>query len=290
MKNNYTIEERNQRRSIRENFLHISDEFEKYLDKENILWLYSIKYIPLDKIVYIGKTTDIIRRATQYVAEYFRGDCTRDIDRALKEKDIINFTMNVEKIAFSEEDGIDKELSLIKYYNTVEEGYNMAYNSRPANISDTNAINKRSRSKLVCILSKTEKKLIVCTGLKLAGELLGRTKDMMKTYARHGIILDSYFIYYLNYSDFHIVLEKVRAKEARGDRLSHLNYDVSLYGEYIKYAKYIKKYLKTEGKYNPENFLCLYVTQTDDNETGYAYNDIHEFLEYYKNDAFKIYN
>lgn len=280
---------REERMEIKNHFLNIPDEFLKYVNNSNIIWIYSISSIRNNHVVYIGKTTDITRRASQYVAEYSRKEAFREINALLLDNGIENYIMTPIDVTFSDMNGSELELYYIRKYDTISNGVNTAYGSRGTILKPTDANNKRSRSKLICIVSPNSHDIIICTGLKLAGDIIGRTKDMMKTYAKRGLPVDGYYIYYLNYIDYNMIIDKVNNKLVNTP-LNAPHYNPDLYRVYLHYAKYLKTFLKSKGHKNPEHFVCKYATQVDNNSGGYEFEDIDNFLREYKNFTLKIYN
>ena len=79
---------RKERQEIKNHFLNIPDEFLQYVNNPNVIWIYSISSIKTNQVVYIGKTTDITRRASQYVAEYSRGESLREINALMLDNGI----------------------------------------------------------------------------------------------------------------------------------------------------------------------------------------------------------
>lgn len=296
-----------ERKKLIDDFLYIPDEFKEYISNKNKFWVYVIAYKDnIDKPLYIGKTTNLRRRASQYYMFTTRENKDkiqdkRKIQSLINLKGFEKFTMYPIFITDDEDEICEKEIFYIKKFDLIENGYNVSLQSSKSNMKIDNhfihsyhtAKGKRIKSKPFFIININTKKAYIVTGLKLAGELMGGiSKDNVKTAAKRGIPRSGYFMYYLTYIDFEFVLNEVKRKLEKGifygpkNSSNIVNYKLS-YELFIKYAKYIKNYLKT--KENPEDFDIKFVTQND-NEIGYDIIEPDEFINDYSHNIMKIYN
>ena len=112
----YTVTEKNE---IKNNFLYIPKKFKKYLGCKNIFWIYKIINYK-DNRVYVGKTSDINRRALNYVNEYLKGDISRTISKAFQDIGFNNFMMFPLEIAFNDDECGYKMENVSNFFNYYE--------------------------------------------------------------------------------------------------------------------------------------------------------------------------
>lgn len=299
---------------IIDNFLHIPNKFkDKYQSKDKHYWIYRLyeKNDKTKKPIYIGKATDIRRRAAQYYlftsTDQFYKQRNRKIIIYIHDKGIENFKMEPIYCLDDDEGAINMEVKYIEKYDTIANGFNANTVSITSNANidrsgitppKQTASGKRSKSKLFFIINPVEKKGYICTGLKLAGDILGGiSKDNIKTPARRGIPRKGYFMYYLNFVDFENVKTAVKTKIKNGHfngpknsvEMGHNKEEYEgTYNKFLQYGKYIKTYLRTLE--NPENIDIKFVTQDDESDDGYIIIDPTEFVKEYSTYSYKIYN
>lgn len=235
---------------------------------------------------YIGKSTNIITRARAYINNVLGHDTScQPIVRAMKLLGLEKFKMTVIDTALSYEEGCEKELYYISKFDTISNGYNVTMSSVVTNGVTYNRKSgyhmsvscKRSKSKLICAISVSEKNIYFSSGLKLFGLLIGRSKDEIKTAAKRGTMKNGYMFYYMNSTDF--MMQKFAVNKKMSGPI--INYKYEYYVDFIKYSEYLVNFLKTGD--NPENFNIYFMTQTDENDNGYIISDPNDFLLYYKN-------
>lgn len=308
MNDNYIFYTKEEKDMIRNNFMVVPEKYKNDLNRKDVVWLYSIKDKKSNDVIYVGKTLDFKVRVMQYISAYIRNDRTRKIDRIIQDNGIENYIMVIEGMTKSDTIAADKEIRLIHDYDTIVNGGNCNDESiiltketrmkHPGNILNNHhtSIAKKSKSKLMCIIDPVNKKIILCTGLKLAGDIIGgANKDDIKTHAKSCTTVKGWFLYYLNYIDFNMNMDKAKIKVDKilnhKDRCSDKTIQYGeLYENYIKLGKYLKSYLKSLGNNNPENFECYYATQTDDNESGILISSPVNFIKDYQTFALKIYD
>lgn len=280
----YTMTEKE---TMRKKFLYIPKTFKEYLDKSNLYWIYQIVNLKDDR-VYVGKTDNITRRAMNYINEFLKGDMSRKLTRGFQEVGFDFFIMMPLEIAYNEKSAEFKERYFIDLFNTIDEGFNTYNNSAP-----TKKIRKKSstpqtlyarmiKSKLISAVNTENRKIIFSTGLKLFGDYVGRSKDEVKSAARRESRLDGFFIYYMNATDFDSQLLDANSKIKKNT--TYKDYRLQYY-EFMKYANYLQNLLC--NKNNPENFKLYFITQSN-SSTGYDFNDIQKFFQYYDNATNRI--
>lgn len=93
--------------------------FKKYLGCKNIFWIYKIINYK-DNRVYVGKTSDINRRALNYVNEYLKGGISRTISKAFQDIGFNNFMMFPLEIAFNDDECGYKMENVSNFFNYYE--------------------------------------------------------------------------------------------------------------------------------------------------------------------------
>ena len=274
----YTL---NDKEELLKHFLIVPRDFETFINtKQRVIWIYKIIRIS-DEKPYIGRTTDIRRRAFNYINEYLKGDGNRKINKAINNDGLENFRMIPLEIALNEDSAAIKEKYYIDLYDSIKKGFNTAMNSaRPVKKRKRPSVphtlySKVIKSKLECSINISDKKIIFSTGLKLFGDYIGRHKDEIKSAAKRQTKLDGYFIYYLNKSDFSEQMSNAKLKIEKNTTYS--DYKLQ-YNDFVKYGEYLLSILKDNK--NPENFEILFITQSNDS-CGYKYENPDKFMKYY---------
>ena len=287
IKKYYVKEEKDE---IKKNFLIIPEKFKKYIESdETIYWIYKISN-NVNNCVYIGKTKDINIRAMNYINEYLKGDGDRKINRAFQEIGLENFKMEPLEVTSKPESSCIKEKYYIDLYDSIDNGYNTSMNSaihrkvKNETGHQHTIYSKVIRSKLVACVNTIDKKIVFSTGLKLFGDLIGRSKDEVKSAAKRETRLEKYFIYYLNKTDFDNQINAAKLKIEKNSIYSDCNLQ---YPDFVKYGEYIKSILKNGIKSNEENFRISFITQSN-NIVGYDELEPDKFIEYYKSVPFSI--
>lgn len=286
------------------NLLYIPDNMMDYIYSNDFYWIYYIydKNDDNERPIYIGKTLNINNRAHKYynsVTKYYDSLTHKaPVISYLHDNGIQNFSMKILYITKDPEIASIVELGSIVRYDTIKHGLNAHLSSNSTVYKSKDEHHSIVKSKLFFVINPSIKKGYICTGLKLAGQVIGGiSKDNIKTAARRGVPRNGYYMYYLTYVDFELVKEAVQNKLNKGIFYGPKNsrdmgdstesYKTS-YTNFIKYGKYIKDYLKF-GK-NPENIFITYVTQDHKSDCGYKIIDPDEFVKEYNNNPFKIYS
>lgn len=266
---------------IKNDFLYIPKKFKKYLKRKDILWIYKIINLKDDR-TYIGKTSDINRRALNYVNTYLKGDISMKISKAFQDMGFSNFIMIPLEIAFNENSAEIKEKYYIDLYNSIENGFNVYNNSAPTyknrkrpSVPQT-LYSKMVKSKIIAAINTESKTIIYSTGLKLFGDFIDRSKDEVKSAAKRETRLEGFFIYYLNMGDFTTQITHAQSKIDKNT--TYADYRLQYY-DFIKYSEYLINLLSRHE--NPEGFNMLFITQSND-PCGYKYENVEKFFGYYK--------
>lgn len=234
--------------------------------------------------VYIGKTNNIKTRSLDYINNYCKGYLDRKIDRAFNSIGIENFLMSPLEVAFNQKSASIKEKYYIDLYNSVEEGYNVSYGcenyskpnkNRRKGVKQT-IYAKMAKSKLICAINPDDKCIFFSTGLKLFGDFVGRGKDEIKSAARRETKIEGYFIYYMNQTDFNYQIENANM---RIEMNSIYKDNLLQYNDFVKYSNYLLSYLRDNTV--PDDFEIKSIIQSN-NESGYDYISIDNFLKYYQ--------
>lgn len=276
----YTMTEKNK---MKEDLLHIPKKFKKYLNRDDIIWIYKIINLKDDR-VYVGKTNNINRRALNYINDYLKGDISRKITQAFQDLGLQNFLMFPLEIATNEDSAEIKEKYYIDLFDSIKNGFN-AYNNSARTYTNRKRpsvpqtlYSKMIKSKIVAAINTDKKELIFSTGLKLFGDYIDRSKDEIKSAAKRETRLNGYFIYYMNYTDFS--KQVLDAESKINKNTTYDDYRLQ-YHDFIKYSNYLISILKARTD-NPEKFTLKFITQSND-DCGYKFEDINNFFEYYKN-------
>lgn len=275
----YTMTEKD---ALRKRFLYIPKEFKKYL-KSDVFWIYKIINLEDDR-VHIGKTSNMERRALEYVNEYLKGETSREICKAFQEIEFQYFIMMSLEITFTGRSAEFKEHYYIDLYDSIENGFNTTVCSAPTKAKRVRPgvpqtlYSKMIKSKLVACINTETKCIVFSTGLKLFGDYIHRSKDEVKSAARRQTRLGGYFIYYMNSTDFE---KQVMDSESRIAKNGRYGDNKLQYHDFIKYSRYLCDYLRKSE--NPQKFEVKFITQSND-PCGYKFDSIEKFIRYY-NDA-----
>lgn len=268
-----------------DDFLKCDDFIKKHAEiiqqYDQLFYIYKITNKKTNKI-YIGKTKDIRRRASEYLSEYyFKRGKKRVIWLAMQKDGIENFIMEPIDLTSDKKLAADKEIYYINETHSYDPdvGYNQVIqsiiskdyiqNSKPRY---QQAEEKMRRSKLIAALNPTTKEVIFSTGLKLFGDYINRGKDEIKSAAKRSSSMNGYYIYYLSQEEFSKQIEYAEIYSKK-ERL-HVNYD-----EFFHLAKLLVDILIQNS--NDENYSIKFIHQSDDSETGYVFNDPEIILKYY---------
>ena len=275
----YSMIEKNK---LKEDLLFIPKRFKKYLKKDNIIWVYEIINYK-DNRIYVGKTTDINRRAMNYVNEYLKGDVSRKLSAGFQELGLCNFMMFPIEVATNEISAEIKEKYYIDLYDSIKNGFNAinnsasSYKNRKRPSVPQTLYSKMIKSKLVACIDTANKAIVFSTGLKLFGDFIDRSKDEVKSAAKRETRLNGYFIYYMNYNDF--TKQLIDAESKIKKNTTYADYRLQYY-DFVKYSNYLIELLKDKTN-NPEKFDMKFITQSNEPCCN-KFEEIDNFFEYYK--------
>ena len=267
-------------------FLKLDEFINKHHDEiynaTELFYIYKITNIENNKI-YIGKTKNIHRRASEYISEYSnkRGK-KRAIWFAIMKHGIKKFIMEPIDIADGKKTAATKEIYYISITHSYDPdvGYNQVIQSVDAVDHLKNykprmqqADEKMRRSKIIAAINPLTKEIIFSTGLKLFGDYINRGKDEIKSAAKRSSSLNGYYIYYLDNESFskQIQYAEIYSKKEK------VYVD---YGVFFHLADMLVKVLIQD--INDENFSIKFIHQSDDSESGYVFNDPKIITNYYK--------
>nr|DAR75699.1 MAG TPA: GIY-YIG nuclease superfamily protein [Caudoviricetes sp.] len=215
------------------------------------------------------------KRATNYIYDYnnlaksIKEDprninSGRPIIRAMYEEGIENFIMYplAETI---EEQHFSAEEYFIKKYDTVKNGYNFqSVNGKYRRFRNhmgtphTEAEKKKRSTEVICI-SPSTKKIIFADSMKLFGDYMNSSKDMIKNSVRKCRPYKGWYCFYTDYDKRNHIIETNVLGEglARGDRHSKESAEISVefhneITEYLKNkdSKVFQEYSVEELRYN----------------------------------------
>lgn len=267
-------------------FLKLDDYVKQHQDEisnvNELFYIYKITNTENNKI-YIGKTKDIHRRATEYISEYnSKNGKKRSIWFAIMKHGMKKFIMEPIDIADGKEIAAKKEIYYISITHSYDPdvGYNQVIQSVDAVDHLKNykpriqqAEEKMRRSKLIAAINPLTKEIIFSTGLKLFGDYINRGKDEIKSAAKRSSSLNGFYIYYLNNESFskQIQYAEIYSKKEK----VYVDYDT-----FFHLADMIVKVLI--HNVNTENYSIKFIHQSDDSESGYVFNDPEIVINYYK--------
>lgn len=214
-------------KQLLQKFLINSKIDDKYTENYPFGYIYCIeninshkKYIGSVYSVMIGNNkpipyTQLRKRASNYLYEYNRvlKDKTtakqflRPIILAMIDEGFNNFIMY--PIAETNKNNhTNMEKFFIKFYNTINNGYNV--NPAGANMNKIGtklmAKDKLLRSEGIIAINPIRKELIFSDSMKLFGDYMESSKDMIKNSNRKGRPYKGWFIFYINDEKRHFVL------------------------------------------------------------------------------------
>ena len=231
--------------------------------------------------IYIGKTKNIHRRASEYINAKSSHKRHRKITDIIIEKGIDNFVMEP---IISTRDELELSALEMEYILNTDAmnpdiGYNEDYRSviTPPKLKNykprpQTSAEKMGRSKMICAINPSLKLIIFSTGMKLFGDRIFRRKDEVKSAARRTSSLNGFFLYYLNEKDFNTQLAFAKYNIDKGSQNP-------IYTSFIELSEYIFNYLKYNT--NPLNYEIKFIHQAD-NVEGYEYDDVNEVIVYFK--------
>lgn len=243
---------------------------------------------------YIGKTLDLLNRSNQYILAVRRKRAgTRLITQALVNEGIENFRMYPLEVTNTRKKLAELEVEYMQRFDTLnpEKGYNVStaknYRSYKGKGGHAHSVDSKiSRSKLVACINPTTKKMIISVGMKLFGDAIGTSKDIVKNNAKRGSKVSGFYVIYLNETDRQDILER-RQKSyqtflescARLGKYPQANN----YEEYFDYVNKVSLLIADRdiSLFTDLGYECYFLTYNEDpyDDLQYMVKDISEFMD-----------
>ena len=266
------------------NFLSMDEYLKKHGDEINktnkIYYVYKITN-KVNNLIYIGKTKNIKRRASEYVTNYYsKKGKKRKIWQAIQTFGIENFIM--EPIAHSHDEKIisEKEIYYIEKLHACDP--NVGYNESVQSVNTPDHLKtyvprkqtveeRMARSKLFAGIDTDTKEIVFSTGLKLFGDYIHRGKDEIKSCAKRSSRMNGYFLFYLNGEDF---------KKQILFAMNYMN-DINKPTDFKGFINASKILINTlQNKTNENNYTIKFIHQYE-NEIGYIFDNPTVFYRVY---------
>lgn len=247
---------------------------------------------------YIGKTVNILNRANHYIKTYRSPEKytfeDRPINLAIISEGIENFRMYPVYIAKDREELGKMEYEFIIQWNLTdpEYGYNVVKSNDAVNRlgkgGHAHTIDSKiARSKLVACINPKTKELFISIGMKLFGDYIDTSKDIVKNNAKRGSKVFGYYVIYLNKLDRQDIRER-RAKKyqeflescaRRGKSVQDNDYE-----EYLSFVDLVDILMDDHdvSPFTDEGYTCKFLKyneNSDYTDTTYEITDISEFIE-----------
>lgn len=175
-----------------------------------------------NKMRYIGKTTHLLNRANNYILNYRKEDSGdhRLLIRDMRKYGIENFRMFPIAVVRSRPALAEAEQFYTEQYNTYwPKGYNTATVSSTLNQlykrdsgHPHTIATKMKKAKLVACINPDTHEMYVSVGMKLFGDLVGKSKDIIKNAAKAPIRICGFYIIYLSKVDRDEIVQKVQER------------------------------------------------------------------------------
>lgn len=214
-------------RDARDNFLKISysPNFIMPDNYKNKYFIYIIKNLTNNKL-YVGKCKNIYDRANNYIWHYNNPNHfdRRPIHKAISSYGIDKFVMYPIEVCDSKEQAGYKENFYITSLNTTDRsiGYNVETNiDNRKSIAGSHGYKhtietKIKKGKPVICINPESKCVFIAVGMKIFGDYMNTSKDLIKNCARRPCMYKGYYIIYLNDNDRDEILQKaIRREEAQ---------------------------------------------------------------------------
>lgn len=246
---------------------------------------------------YIGKTVDLLNRSNHYIKAYRSPEKyiseNRPIQLAISSEGIENFRMYPLEVTTNRRKLADLEIEYMYKFDTLnpEKGYNIStvknYRSNKGKGGHPHTVDSKiSRSKLVACINPTTKKMIISVGMKLFGDIVGTSKDIIKNNAKRGSRAFGFYIIYINETDRQDILERQEKKyQYFLESCARLgkNPQANNYEEYFDFVNKVSLLVADcdASVFTDLGYECYFLTYNEDpnGEPHYVVKDISEFLE-----------
>ena len=246
---------------------------------------------------YIGKTVDLLNRSNHYIKAYRSPEKyiseNRPIQLAISSEGIENFRMYPLEVTTNRRKLADLEIEYMYKFDTLnpEKGYNTStvknYRSNKGKGGHPHTVDSKiSRSKLVACINPTTKKMIISVGMKLFGDIVGTSKDIIKNNAKRGSRAFGFYIIYINETDRQDILERQEKKyQYFLESCARLgkNPQANNYEEYFDFVNKVSLLVADcdASVFTDLGYECYFLTYNEDpnGEPHYVVKDISEFLE-----------
>ena len=243
---------------------------------------------------YIGKTVDLLNRSNHYILAARRNKPDgRPFECALVDEGIENFRMYPLEVTTNRRKLADLEIEYMYKFDTLnpEKGYNTStvknYRSNKGKGGHPHTVDSKiSRSKLVACINPTTKKMIISVGMKLFGDIVGTSKDIIKNNAKRGSRAFGFYIIYINETDRQDILERQEKKyQYFLESCARLgkNPQANNYEEYFDFVNKVSLLVADcdASVFTDLGYECYFLTYNEDpnGEPHYVVKDISEFLE-----------
>lgn len=263
-----------------------------------------------DHMIYIGKTVNLLNRANHYIWKIRNFNESeqdefklRTINKVMIQEGIHNFRMFPIDTAETRDELAQLERKYILQYRSYKPsvgyndvipcGFNTNYRA-PADMGHPHTIaTKMKKSKLVACVNIHSKTFFIAVGMKIFGDLLGTTKDYVKTCAKRGGECKGFYVIYLNDTD------RIAIKDEKANKLAlfvkHRDNKIALYGKpmhyvfnghdtYLSVVSMIEDILDDFSVESIEKlgYQCYFLTYNEnpDNPLPYDVQDISEAFNY----------
>lgn len=230
---------------------------------------------------YIGKTTNLLNRSNHYIWSYRNkcDDTSRPVIHAILSEGIENFRMYPIYISKNREELAKDEVRFVSNYMTITP--NLLYNKKiPSESSEyhtkligykTSISTKIKKAKWCIAINPDTKRLYLCTGMKIFGDLVGSSKDQVKNCTRRGIRHHGFYIFYFNDYDRQSIVEKRREAykaHLQWKKANKPNFSKATFEEYLDTADIIEKALAEKSLDSLINlgYICEFLTYNDSNK------------------------
>lgn len=290
--------------SIRDKFLRLDSEGKYPLDASAYgrkCAIYMIINLINNK-KYIGKTVHLLNRANNYIA-HTRDVHSRDsriLVQDMRKYGIENFRMFPLAVVKTRKELAVLEKYYVLQYNTLTpNGYNMnipsevdfhikQYHGHPTLVAT-----KMKKAKLIAAVNPDEKKMFISIGMKLFGDFVGKSKDVIKNAAKVPNRICGYYIIYLNETDQKQVLEKVQKRVYEMyHRNTTVNHDKSKHENYYSVVSDVQTLLIEENAnvFTEQGYECYFLTYNDEldsdkNAQSFLVKPIDLFFELNQSDS-----